>query len=400
MKRNILTLLLLSSIYTLSYSQSGHFKIKSNIGGMNDGTVVFLRSIEEGADRNNVIASDTVHNGQFCLAGSVDSPTLSRVEIIIKKYYEDGTPHDAETSTVLMLENSDYTIEADNISNMPLVWEFQKSPLTKETNVKVLGGGSAEQEYREYRKILHPLELKAWTYEEQARKWMFAETTNKDSIDYYQQLQLKAEKDAEQKRMQFIKEYPQYSISMFYIHQMLQECFSFTQNEIDEMLSWTSGTKDTKRLEQLKVSAEYAKSFAKGSMYTDFEVVTENNETRTITDYIKNSRYTMIDFWASWCGPCRAAIPHVKKLQEKYGDNLCIISVSVDKEEKAWRKAVEEEQMPWTQLLASKTGVRRLQKSYNLTSIPYMLIIDREGKIVCATHEPNVISSVLETNIK
>ncbi|MCM1313064.1 MAG: AhpC/TSA family protein [Bacteroides sp.] len=401
MKRNILTLSLLFISYIFSYAQSGNFSIKSNIGGINDGTTVFLRSIEEGADRDNVIASDTVHNGQFCLTGSVDSPTLSRVEIIIKKYYEDGTPNEAETSTVLMLENADYTIEADNINDMPLVWEFQQSPLTKEANVKVIGGGVAEKEYHEYRKLLHPLELKAWTYEAQARKWMFTETVkNKDSIDFYQKLQIEAEKVAEQKKMQFIKEHPQYSISMFHIHQMLQECFSFTQNEIDEMLSWTSGTRDIKRLEQLKISAEYAKSFAKGSKYTDFEVVTENNETRSITDYIKNSQYTMIDFWASWCGPCRASIPHVKELHKKYGDKLCIISVSVDKEEKAWEKAVKEEQMPWTQLLASKTGVRRLQKSYNLTSIPYMLIIDKEGRIVCATHEPNVISSVLDTNIK
>lgn len=384
-----------------AYSQSGNFKIKSNIGGMNDGTVVFLRSIEENADRDNVIASDTVHNGQFCLTGSIDSPTLSRVEITVVKHYEDGTPYDAETSTVLMLENADYTIEANHISDMPLTWEFQKSPLTKENNVKVTGGGIAEQEYREYRKCIHPFELKAWLYEEQARKWMYMEKIqNQDSIDYYQKLQQNAEAVATKEKMQFIKKHPKYSISMFHINNMMQECFSLTCHEIDEMLSLVSGTKDTQRLERLKTSAEYAKSFAKGSNYTDFEVSTESNDIKRIADYIKNDRYTMIDFWASWCGPCRASIPHVKELHEKYGDKLCILSVSVDKEEKAWRKAVDEEQMSWTQLLASKSGTRTLQKSYNLTSIPYMLIIDKEGKIICATHDPNVVSSVLEANIK
>lgn len=384
-----------------AYSQSGNFKIKSNIGGMNDGAVVFLRSIEENADRDNVIASDTVHNGQFCLTGSIDFPTLSRVEITVVKHYEDGTPYDAETSTVLMLENADYTIEANHISDMPLTWEFQKSPLTKENNVKVTGGGIAEQEYREYRKCIHPFELKAWLYEEQARKWMYMEKIqNQDSIDYYQKLQQNAEAVAAKEKMQFIKKHPKYSISMFHINSMMQECFSLTCHEIDEMLSLVSGTKDTQRLERLKTSAEYAKSFAKGSNYTDFEVSTESNDIKRIADYIKSDRYTMIDFWASWCGPCRASIPHVKELHEKYGDKLCILSVSVDKEEKAWRKAVDEEQMSWTQLLASKSGTRTLQKSYNLTSIPYMLVIDKEGKIICATHDPNVISSVLEANIK
>lgn len=60
----------------------------------------------------------------------------------------------------------------------------------------------------------------------------------------------------------------------------------------------------------------------------------------------------MIDFWASWCGPCRREIPNLKKIYEAYVDKgLEIISISIDKEDKAWQKALDEEQLPWPNLI-------------------------------------------------
>ena len=92
-------------------------------------------------------------------------------------------------------------------------------------------------------------------------------------------------------------------------------------------------------------------------------------------------KYLLIDFWASWCGPCRAAVPKVKELYGKYkSKGFDVVSISIDDSKKAWVKAMDEEQMPWNQWLSpdkNKTMVKFL-----FSGIPTIYLVDREGKII------------------
>ena len=90
----------------------------------------------------------------------------------------------------------------------------------------------------------------------------------------------------------------------------------------------------------------------------------------------------LIDFLASWCGPCRQEVPNLKKVYKQFRyQGVEIMSISIDSKEEAWRQALEEEKMEWPQAIASNNGVE-VMELYQFSGIPFILLLDREGKIV------------------
>ncbi len=119
---------------------------------------------------------------------------------------------------------------------------------------------------------------------------------------------------------------------------------------------------------------------------TDFptEVALKTADDKSVREVlVDSSKHNLIVFWASWCGPCRMEIPQIKKLYESKGEDLNVVSISVDKDRNAWKKAVQKEQMPWKQfLLPVGETYAMLDKKYNLQTIPIWLLLDGQGKVV------------------
>ena len=106
-----------------------------------------------------------------------------------------------------------------------------------------------------------------------------------------------------------------------------------------------------------------------GQPFIDFTLKTNNDTEVVLSEIIAQNKLTLVDFWASWCGPCRHENPVVKAAYEQFHElGFDVIGVSVDQDEAAWRQAVEEDQLPWTQVRDSENKVSEDYMIYYITS--------------------------------
>ncbi|MEJ8781624.1 MULTISPECIES: TlpA disulfide reductase family protein [Butyricimonas] len=131
-------------------------------------------------------------------------------------------------------------------------------------------------------------------------------------------------------------------------------------------------------LKQLENLIQRGKNCAVGHEAPNFELITSTGGKIALSSL--RGKYVLIDFWASWCGPCRREIPNIKKVYAEFKDKgLQVVGVSIDNSDKAWKKALEEENMDYLQLYDPE-GIT--SKLYNYNGIPFIILISPEGIIL------------------
>jgi thiol-disulfide isomerase/thioredoxin len=138
-----------------------------------------------------------------------------------------------------------------------------------------------------------------------------------------------------------------------------------------------------KQKEEEKRQAESAALFAPGKPAPDFEELLTDRKTNLKLSDLKGS-YVLIDFWASWCGPCRKENPNVVKTYNKYKDDgFTIVSVSLDTDKQKWLGAIQADGLIWPNHVSDLGGWNsKVSKKYNVSSIPFTVLLDKEGNIV------------------
>ncbi len=120
-----------------------------------------------------------------------------------------------------------------------------------------------------------------------------------------------------------------------------------------------------------------------GNQFIDIEAPTPQGDTVRLSDYAGKGKYVLVDFWASWCGPCRASMPELKKLYAKYHDKgFEVVGVSFDATKDAWQKGISDLELPWPQISDVKLWNSAGAKEYGIKIIPSTIFIGPDGKIV------------------
>ncbi|MGE8426996.1 MAG: redoxin domain-containing protein [Sphingobacterium sp.] len=178
---------------------------------------------------------------------------------------------------------------------------------------------------------------------------------------------------------EWIAKYPDEPVSAYVINAFLLN--KIPLDEVKALVKSLGPNAQKSKLAHLMLTLEAPKlsSNLLNQQAPDFTLNDDKGVPVKLSDF--KGKYVLLDFWASWCAPCRKEMPFVKAAFDKYNSpKFTILSVSIDAESEKWRKALTDEKMPWKQLIEDST--QQVSTLYNVTFIPMNFLIDPAGKVI------------------
>lgn len=360
-------------------TQTREYKVTGNVTGLDDGTVLELVPMSH--DQDSAIAEATVSGGKFTFEGTVkeELPFPICVNLKVK---------DAYGAEALMLEPREVKIEGEVSKGEPTddgtdIYDWKVEVKGGAQNDKLNEVKAKRQELNDQYKAYHD------KYEDILKQRMEVRQA-KDSVkvmqieesDEYKAF-VKAENDffanVESTYYGIIDENkdtywgPMMAIYlMSYLTEENMEMYNKFPPEVQQ--SWYG----KKFIEEIYPAGKV------GDKVKELTVKDDDGNQFTLAQLAQGKKVILIDFWASWCQPCRKEIPNVKKQYELYKDKgLQVVSISIDKSEPAWRKALEQEQLQWPNYLDTMGAA----DAYKVKSIPAMFLIDATNLTLIASGE-------------
>lgn len=363
MKKILLLLSVTALIVSCKKTGDNEYIITGTATGIENGKTVILQKQDE-ETMGKMVSVDTVkiENGKFEIKGSSTEPAIHTLKIETKQGQIDFVLEEGEINIA---------VDKDTIGKSKVTGTYNNEELTKfKTDMQVIQKNVQKKAMK-----FQEANMARMTQAQQAKDTAAINKLMKD----YSEIQ----KPITDKYYSYSEGNPKSFISVL----ITQSLFNTPDpdfakiKKIYEGLS--SDLKNTKPGKAIKEKLDNHDAVEIGKKAPDFSAKTPEGKTVSLKESL--GKVTIIDFWASWCGPCRQENPNVVALYNEFHEKgLNIIGVSLDREGEAdsWKKAIEADKLAWTHVSNLKFWQDPIAKKYNVTSIPATFILDASGKIV------------------
>jgi len=367
MRKVILFALVLASIVSCSKVKKGEFLITGTAKGIEDGKTVILQTQDEAAMMMVPVDTVKIKDGKFEFKGKIKEPTMYSLSF---PDFQNGFP--------VIVESDEIKVEVikDSINNSRISGTYNNDEFQK-----------FNDEAKKIQKKMMDFQKKNMQAFNDAQQKQDTATVNK---------LLKQNNDIQKGLKDMMVKYPDTHPKSFISALIVLEMFKDPNydakkirklyNSLDEDLR---KTKTAKKIKDQLDALDKIKSTPKpkpvavnvGQIAPDFSAKTPQGVTVSLKQSL--GKVTVIDFWASWCGPCRKENPAVVALyNEFHSKGLNIVGVSLDKDAAKWKEAIAKDKLTWTHISNLQEFNDPIALQYNIEQIPTTFVLDATGKIV------------------
>lgn len=369
MKKILFVLTASAAIISCSKVKDGEYLITGTATGIENGKTIILQGADPATRMPISLDTVKVENGKFEIKGKVTEPAF---HTLILQGANGPIPFILETGEIKV------AIDKDSI---------HKSKVTGTYN---------NDEYVAFTEDINKTQKSLIDFQKNNNQKMQQAQQAQDTavinglMKQYMEIQKEVGENSKKKYITYAETHPKSFITALIVQSMLNDPSADTKklegiyNSLDESIKNTAPGKEIKtRIGQAKLPSVGTTAPPVGSAKWRADFSAPNPEGKVVSLKESLGKVTIVDFWASWCGPCRKENPNVVAIyKELHSKGLNIIGVSLDKDAAKWKEAIAKDGLTWTHVSNLKFWDEPIAKQYNVESIPATFILDASGKVV------------------